>query len=74
MATERLDVKLIKEREPEPTEWWTLYEEVGTGYLGGPVLGTLSIQKWAVHSLGNPERIKVAIEPVIEPVIEGVKG
>ncbi len=56
-ATEPLRVTLHKARETKNT---VRFEEPEGGEP--PVIGTLYVQKWATHRLGDPETIAVVIE------------
>jgi hypothetical protein len=60
-ATEPLRVTLHLARETKNT---VRFEEPEGGEP--PVIGTLYVQKWAVHRLGDPESITVVIEPTAE--------
>ncbi len=58
-TVDSFQVTLHKAKETKNT---VRYEEPESG--DPPVIGTLYLQKWATHRLGDPESIVVTIEPL----------
>jgi hypothetical protein len=55
---EPMRVTLHRAKETKNT---VRYEEPESG--DPPVIGTLYVQKWAMHRLGDPETLTVTLEP-----------
>ena len=54
-----LEVEFRRERETKNT---IRFEEVESETGDPPVIGTLYLQKWAVKRLGDPAKIRIAVD------------